>query len=65
MNDVKINISNNPWIPEYKSFSYNEEDYITVVVCLKSSCEEKRDVYTSSNQYDSLVNKILLSKALE
>ena len=61
MHAIKINISSNPWIPEYKSFSYNEEDYIALVDCLKSSCEEKRDVYTSSNQYDSLVNKVLLS----
>ena len=61
MHSIKINISSNPWLPEYKSFFYEEEKYINLVEKIKDTCEKKRGIYKSSLQYDRIVNNMLLS----
>lgn len=61
MNSIKINVSNKPWIPSYKELDYEEENYIFIVESIRDLCEEKRDIYKKSCQYNIIVNKALLS----
>lgn len=54
---VKVNVSDNPWIPEYKDFNFSRGKIKTIAKSLISECEG-RD-YQSSYQYNSHVSLVI------
>ena len=54
---VKVNISDNPWLPKYKDFSFSKDKMKNIAKDLISNCSNKD--YTAAWSYSGHVTQVL------